>query len=232
MDEVRWLDWEGCRNVRDLGGLPTLDGRRTRPGALVRTDSVHHLTEAGWTAAWDHGVRTVIDLRHAREVDEAPPTVTPPAGVTTVARPVEDEADTAFVEHWGPQLATPHYYADALDRFAGRVGAVVTTVAAAPPGGVVIHCVIGRDRTGMVIAVLLHLLGVAPEVIAADHALSYQRVRGIHGDAEGDLHDGWEAAHAAALDDLLTGWDPGAYLRGAGVGDAELEAVRIRLLDG
>jgi len=51
--------------------LPTVDGGRTRSGALVRSDSPHRLTDAGWAAAWDHGIRTVIDLRHAHERDEA-----------------------------------------------------------------------------------------------------------------------------------------------------------------
>ncbi len=59
----RVLSWEGCLNVRDLGGHVTGDGRTTRFGAVVRADNVQHLTEAGWAALVDYGVRTIIDLR-------------------------------------------------------------------------------------------------------------------------------------------------------------------------
>src|SRR5207237_3157705 len=59
----RELAWEGCLNVRDLGGLPTEDGGQMRYGQVVRADSVRQLTDAGWKAVADYGVRTVVDLR-------------------------------------------------------------------------------------------------------------------------------------------------------------------------
>ncbi len=63
----RSLAWDGCFNVRDLGGLETASGRRTRHGAVVRADNVRRLTEAGWQAALDYGIRRVVDLRFAGE---------------------------------------------------------------------------------------------------------------------------------------------------------------------
>ncbi|CAN5719398.1 tyrosine-protein phosphatase [soil metagenome] len=228
MAEERWLEWDGCVNVRDLGGLPTAKGQQIRPGALVRADSTYKLTEAGWAAARDHGITTVIDLRHPREAEEQP--ITAPLEIAVVALPVEDQDDTAFVERWGAQLATPHYYPDALDRFADRVAAVVTAVAQAPPGGVVVQCVAGRDRTGMVTALLLSLAGVDPELIAADHALSYQRLPFLHGDHGPGLDDGWEADHAAALTTLLAGMDVASYLGDAGVTAPDVEALRARFV--
>ena len=230
MGEDRWLEWDGCVNVRDLGGLPTTDGGATRWGAVVRADSTHQLTATGWAAAWDHGIRTVVDLRHPREVDEHRPDCDRPTGFTVVHRPIEDEADLAFVERWGTELATPRYYADALDRFADRVGAAVIAVARAPEGGVVCQCVAGRDRTGLITAVLLDLVGIPAEAIAADHALSYEPMPGLHGTGEGFLAPGWEAEHAAVIGDLLDGWDVEAYLRGAGVTAADLAAIRARML--
>ena len=65
----RSLAWDGCFNVRDLGGLETASGGRTRRGVVVRADNVRRLTAAGWQAALDHGVRRVVDLRFE---DEAP----------------------------------------------------------------------------------------------------------------------------------------------------------------
>ena len=56
------LNWEGCLNVRDLGGLATEDGRRTRHGAVVRADNIRKLTDAGWRSLAEHSVRRIVDL--------------------------------------------------------------------------------------------------------------------------------------------------------------------------
>ena len=68
----RSLAWDGCFNVRDLGGLETASGGRTRRGMVVRADNVRRLTAAGWQAALDHGVRRVVDLRFENEVPGEP----------------------------------------------------------------------------------------------------------------------------------------------------------------
>jgi hypothetical protein len=65
---ARVLAWEGCHNVRDVGGLPTHDGRATRFGALIRSDMLCRLTDTGQQALFDHGVRTIIDMRTPDEV--------------------------------------------------------------------------------------------------------------------------------------------------------------------
>jgi len=68
----RHLDWEGCLNVRDLGGLPAAGGRVTRWGAVVRSGDPARLTPAGWAALRGHGIRTIVDLRNDDERDPAP----------------------------------------------------------------------------------------------------------------------------------------------------------------
>src|SRR5829696_10122271 len=94
MDDDRRLDWDGCTNVRDLGGLRTADGRLIRRGAIVRADALDRLSAAGWAALEAHGVRTVIDLRNddERGEDGAPR----PAGLTTVHLPLDGVEDTEF----------------------------------------------------------------------------------------------------------------------------------------
>ena len=66
------LVWEGCVNVRDLGGLPTEDGRRIREGVVVRSDNIRRLTDEGWRALEDHGIVRIIDLRWPEELDDDP----------------------------------------------------------------------------------------------------------------------------------------------------------------
>jgi hypothetical protein len=84
------------------------------------------------------------------------------------------DEDPAFGERWasGPQFATPLYYRPHLERFPERSARVIAAIAAAEPGGVLVHCVGGRDRTGQIAMLLLALAGVAPEAIAADYELS------------------------------------------------------------
>ena len=103
------LTWEGCSNVRDLGGLPTADGGETAYGAVVRGDCPDRLTAAGWEALAAHGIRTIVDLRNE---DELRPELVRPAGVTTVHEPLDGVEDTDFWDEWGtgPQFGTPLYY--------------------------------------------------------------------------------------------------------------------------
>ena len=173
----RDLTWDGCANVRDLGGLRTRDGRAIRHGALVRADALDRLSAAGWAALEAHGVRTVIDLRNDDELgtDLAPR----PAGLTTLHLPLDGIEDTEFWQDWHdrPEFGTPLYYRPFLDHFPERTAAVFTAIARAAPGGVAVHCGIGRDRTGLITILLLALVGVDIDGITADYALSEPRVQ-------------------------------------------------------
>ena len=163
MTDDRHLHWDGCANVRDLGGLRTGDGRQIRPGAIVRADALDRLSAQGWAALEAHGVRTVIDLRNDDELgaDIAPR----PAGLTTLHLPLDGVEDTAFWKDWHgrPEFGTPIYYRPFLDHFPVRTAAVITAIARAVPGGVAVHCGIGRDRTGLITILLLRLAGVGLE---------------------------------------------------------------------
>src|SRR5689334_8521216 len=93
MTGERDLFWDGCVNVRDLGGLG-----RIRHGAVVRMEAPTRLSAAGWAAAWDHGVRTIVDLRHA---EECRPDLAPrPAGIAAVRVPLDPIVGTPFYQHW------------------------------------------------------------------------------------------------------------------------------------
>jgi len=180
----RDLAWDGCLNVRDLGGHRTRDGGETRYDAVVRADSIRQLTDAGWAAAVDYGVRTVVDLRMDRELEEDPPAEVP---VDVVHVPFFDEDEEAFREVEAAAEAAPDYVAATrevylvfLERFRKNVAAAITAVARAPEGVVVVHCMGGKDRTGLVTAFLLHLAGVDDEQIAADYAVSEERLQPRH----------------------------------------------------
>jgi protein tyrosine phosphatase (PTP) superfamily phosphohydrolase (DUF442 family) len=174
----RDLDWDGCVNARDLGGLPTVDDGVTRRGALIRSEAVDRLTPAGWRALREHGVRTVIDLREDDELSAPGDGAAQRDGVETIHIPLDRIADDPeFWEDWmhGPQFGTPLYYRPFVERFPERIEQVLDAIERARPGGVLFHCVGGRDRTGLIAIAALAAVGVAPEAIADDYARAAER---------------------------------------------------------
>ena len=221
----RILAWDGCNNVRDLGGLSTCDGRETRLRAIVRSDSPARLTEAGWAALYAYGIRTIITLRtHGMVEDEL--NITPPyADIAVVQAAIEDFTDTEFVQQWVATdfWGTPLYYKDALRRWPERHTAVISAIAQAQPGGVVFHCIRGHDRTGIIALLLLALAGVTPDDIIADYALSPDPFR----------DELLEREHSSVRDAMLgtlAGFNVDSYLSMAGVSQDDLAAARKRLL--
>jgi protein-tyrosine phosphatase len=172
---TRRLAWEGCLNARDLGGYATTDGRQTRWGAVVRSDSLAALTPAGRADLAGYGVRAIVDLRLQSEIEEHP---------NPFAEPGDHGIAYTNVSMIDPAAGFPpdtytlaENYLWMLDRFGGFVAEVLASIAQAPPGGVLIHCAAGKDRTGLVSALLLGLAGVPAETIAADYALTAEYLR-------------------------------------------------------
>ena len=234
----RDLDWEGCFNARDLGGLRTVDGGKTRRRAVVRSESLDLLTPAGWSTLRAYGIRTIVDLRNDEEL--GPDAEPRPLGLVTVRVPLDDLPDAEFWERaWTDELdGSPLYYRPFLERKPERCASAVRAVARAGPGGVAIHCGGGRDRTGLVALLLLALVGVAPEEIADDYELSNERLPPFWAArGEGDQRPMIEAILARRntsarilLLELLASLDVEAYLLSASLGEADLAAVRARLL--
>jgi hypothetical protein len=242
----RILAWDGCVNVRDLGGLPLVNGGRSRMGAVVRADSLHELTPAGRRALAEHGVTKVIDLRHDDEradgrVASAPKRVVWISLLGQRGSPALREAAAAAQSEATDDDALGRYYVEVLERFAPNFAAVVDELPG-DGGGVVVHCAGGMDRTGLVAALLLDLAGVEREAIAGDYALSERHLRrralewaaAAPDDAERERRRRISRAPAAVMLrvlEVLHGRHGGAagYLRAAGVSDRQLARVRACL---
>ncbi|MGH3656584.1 MAG: tyrosine-protein phosphatase [Micromonosporaceae bacterium] len=170
---TRHLEWSGCRNVRDLGGIPVRGGRTTRHGALVRAESLHRLDPDGVRAVTEHGVGTILDLRSDWELGDD---THPFASSDRYRRipwidPVRDAERDPDAERTLADL-----YQGSLDRNTSQIATIVRAIAEAPVGAVVVHCRAGKDRTGLLVALLLDLVGVPREEIAADYAASEHRL--------------------------------------------------------
>jgi protein-tyrosine phosphatase len=231
----RHLEWEACWNVRDLGGLPVAGGGAIRDRVVIRGDSVDRLTKRGWRALVAHGVRTIIDLRNADELGSG--RAARPPEIETVHLPLDYAEARDFWDEWesGPQFATPLYYAPHLERFPERSARVLAAVAAAPPGGVLFHCAGGRDRTGQIAMLLLALVGVPDAEIAADYALSTERLRDNYsGHDDGEAVERFLAARGTTAPDVilstLAELDVGERMAAGGLSDAQVEALRARLV--
>jgi hypothetical protein len=234
---LRDVHWDGAVNARGFGGVAGL----IVPGRLYRMGRREWLTARGWQHAWEDGVRTVIDLRSAGEVGrrsgdpDVPASAT--AGFSLRNLPTEDQSDAGFMALCGPYLNSPRYYRDNLERWPEKFAAVTRAVIDAPPGGIVVHCAAGRDRTGMVSALLLSACGVPAEDIADDYAVAVRAMNERYltqpsprekPRSEQELRV-WLDSTRGHLLDLLSTLDAGEYLKAAGLGTAELAALTARL---
>ncbi len=221
----RILAWEGCKNIRDLGSLGTDEGRSTRLGALVRSDTPSRLTPAGWSALYAYGIRTIVTLRTDGMQEDELTVASPYPDLAVVQVAIEDVTDREFVEKWASTdlWCTPLYYADALQRWPERHAAAVRAIAQAQPGGVLFHCVRGQDRTGIITLLLLSLAGVRPEEILADYELSLDPERD-------EILEREHSSVQAVILGVLEGLNAEQYLQAGGASPDDLAAIRQRLL--
>ncbi|WP_148615427.1 tyrosine-protein phosphatase [Nocardioides rubriscoriae] len=205
----RALRWDGYHNVRDLGGLPTplaASGLTVR-GRLARGPRRELLTATGWDDLRAHGIRSIVDLRNADEVGMrvGDPAVTAEVrrGIEVVRAPTEDQSHEEFMRTCVPILDRPAYWAHNLRLLPDLIAGAVSAVARARPG-VLLRCAAGRDRTGMICALLLANAGVPVGAIADDYETSVRAMAGT------PAHAGSEDHHLA-----MTASEREAWIRGA-----------------
>jgi protein-tyrosine phosphatase len=243
---TRALAWEGCLNVRDLGGVPLAGGGLTRFGALLRADNVGRLTPAGWRSLSRHGVARIVDLRWPEERAEDPPRDlnVEVVHVSLLGRfdPSYSDDIDRYIEAGDPVGYWAAAYGRIVTRHRANFGAALAAIAGAPDGPVLFHCTAGRDRTGLISALLLRLAGAPVDEIAADYAQSEHNLapdaeRFISGasDEVGRRRRAFmQAAPADAMAQVLAGLeerygDVVSYMRAAGLADAQIGRLRSRL---
>ncbi len=241
------LRWDGCVNVRDLGGHPTEDGAETRFGEIVRADSVRELSNEGWVAAVEYGVRTVVDLRFHSELQVDPPGDLPVDVVHVSLLGDEDpqhrqHIDTISEAAENDVASKRAVYLEWLELFRPEFGRALAVVADAPGGGILVHCLVGKDRTGLVVALLLRLAGVGHGAIGRDYTASEQNLRAATerwvaeapNDRERARRRRSGSAPEEAMLEVLTELDrrygsARGYLTAAGVTPEQLDLVAKRL---
>jgi protein-tyrosine phosphatase len=240
---TRRLDWEGCVNARDLGGYRTAGGGETRWGAVVRSGSLAALTGAGRAALAGYGVRAIVDLRLPSELANHP---------NPFAEPGDHGIAYTNVSFIDPAAAPPDAvstlaedYLQMLERYRQGVAEALAAIARAPAdGAVLVHCAAGKDRTGLISALLLGLAGVPADTIAADYAMTAELLR----PRERQWLDGLDPEERAEREAMLARYAPTAevmlqvldglgeryggvepYLRSTGLSQDDLDRLRERL---
>jgi len=241
LPDDRRLEFEGCANIRDLGGLPGEDGRVVRRGLLFRSMTPEHMTPADVARARELGIALVIDLRGRRFKTSGALGEHPARRVTVGSRRSwrwDQEARIAF-QNAAPETALPQV----MDRLGRTFAAAVTHIARAE-GPVLYHCRLGKDRTGVLSALLLKVLGVSDADVIDDYLQSadeLERVRALLRQAGEPVTPPEDATrlvreppHREAMVALLARLEAegGAYafLRAQGVTRRDLLALKAKAL--
>jgi protein-tyrosine phosphatase len=197
-DLTRWIDLEGAVNVRDLGGLATVDGGTTRFGRVYRSDNLQGLTERDvGLLVGELKLRHVIDLRSTPEVNlegPGPLTAVPEVSIHHLTlfaeggRYTDVEADTIEADRVLPwqerddedlaELRVTGFYYGYLRERPDSILAALRALTG-DDGAAIIHCAAGKDRTGVVSALALEIAGATREAIVADYVATGDRLEGI-----------------------------------------------------
>lgn len=240
----RLVSLDGCVNFRDLGGWRTGDGRRVRRGLVFRSDALHRLTADDLARLRGAlGVRTLIDLRSSHEVtsEGCGPLAEPPTAYHHLPffdGPARDPGRAR------PEGGLAAIYL-AMLRFAQAPIARALETLAASPGAAVFHCAAGKDRTGVLSAVVLGAIGVVDSDIVEDYAYTrralpriLERLRAsqaydyVFTELPPETLHAEPATMEALLESVRAEWGSlRGYASAAGVGPGALDALAARLLE-
>lgn len=245
--QERHLILEGGFNVRDLGGYPTEDGHQTRWKTLIRSGNLDKLSPAGQQTLIDYGVKTIIDLRDGWEVERYPNVFAQAASVTyrhlpLIGYTMADREAQKKLE--GPDIEMHQFYTQYIAECQSRIGAIISAIADSD-GCTVFHCYAGKDRTGIVAALILSVVGVSEDIIAEDyhisetnvtHLLERRRALALARGLDTARLDHIYAAKPQTILTLLRGiteqyGDVRHYLELCGVSQGQLERLRERFVD-
>jgi protein-tyrosine phosphatase len=240
----RRIDLDGCHNFRDLGGYPTGDGRALRWRLLFRSDALHHLTPGAVARVRDElAIGDLIDLRSSLELRTDGRGLLGREPLRFHHLPLFDGSLIATAQQSDGFTLADRYFLMA-EMAKGPIARVISALAASPAAAVY-YCAAGKDRTGVVSAILLGLLGVRDEIIVADYAATQEnldaiidRLMATEGYRELLAVLPPETQHAApeTMIALLTKirdryGSMRGYARGIGVSDESLQRLESRLLE-
>jgi protein-tyrosine phosphatase len=239
------LKVDGVHNIRDLGAYPLAAGGSTHEKVLIRASGLDQVPAAAQQQIIDYGVQTIIDLRDEWEAERFPNVFAQSSAVQYVNLPLIGN-QLSQAEGWdtdNERFSHLHqFYWKLLDQCQAQIGAIIAAIAASPPA-TIFHCYAGKDRTGMIAALILGVVGVPDEIIAEDYAASSEPLSVLKAQWRSDAqHKGSDmallerdiASEAITMRNTLDYIRQhyggiAAYLRRCGVSDAQLDQLNSAL---
>jgi len=171
----RTLHVNGLVNARDLGGLRRLNGTVTPRGVFFRSENIDWVTPEGWEQLHAAGIRSVIDLRQKKERNKRAKKRPRWLHTEVIDLDVFDNSEFWKTYSGSGLVSTALYYLPHLEAMPERSVSALTAIVNAPPGGVLFHCMHGRDRTGMIAMLLLAAVATEPDEIVEDYLETVHR---------------------------------------------------------
>ena len=248
LDPRRHLKIEGTFNTRDIGGYATQDGRKTRWGRFLRSDSLHQLPVKSQQALLDYGIRTIVDLRKSGDMQKVPNVFFGSDKVTYYHQNLDGDMELRERESISESLGYVErrrwVYSVVLDKRQSQVRDTLCTLAAPDTLPALVHCAGGTERTGLITALVLGICGVPAETIAEDFGLSARlllpRYLEAHPEVSADDYT-WQdyqqqfcrpetmLAVLRDLDERHCGVE--GYARNIGVSQSEIDSLREALVE-
>ena len=241
----RRIELDGCVNFRDLGGYPTHEGRSLRWRKLFRSDALHALSPGDVICLRDeHLLTDIIDLRSSFELENEGRGLLASEAIGFHHTPLFDGDTRAGDRAAAERMSLGQRYLGLMEVAKERIAGVVSILAHSK-GSAVYHCAAGKDRTGVLSAVLMGALGVPDEMIVADYVLSAERIDLIiervmsmkgYEDTLKDMPEDTLHAKPESMEEVVSGvaeryGSMGGYLRDAGLPDGVIEALRANCLE-
>lgn len=241
--DLRILELGGSLNTRDLGGLPLARGGSTRFGVMLRSDALLTLGSADAERLARLPLSTVVDLRQPFERDRDPSALARHDGVIVheveVWQPIYD-GSVVPSDPWD----LSGLYVAALDH-AGAAFARALRLLVEAPGAALFHCTAGKDRTGLLAALVLESVGVPRDLVMADYVLTHDRIDALRerllvdAESRGIAREDFARLLGATPEIILPALEhlderyggASAYLSAAGVDEATMARMRDRLID-
>jgi protein-tyrosine phosphatase len=244
IDRSRDLDVTGFSNLRDVGGLPGPDGTHVVAHRLLRSDFPFTTNPSDLAPLHGVPVSVVVDLRDKFEKDNTPP-IFEEAGFTVAEAPIFAGSAESFVKK-GATLTDLYDYI--VTQCGTTVAKAVQDVVDTTSGAALVHCTAGKDRTGVIVALILSAIGVPRDAVVHDYTLTEPHLRGawlkrilatLGAFHQIDLTDRTEllvgspaSAIEAVLDKVESGWGGAAkYLEANGLAAGAIDTLKSRLLE-
>ncbi len=248
LDPRRHLEIEGSYNIRDLGGYATLNGRRTRWGRLLRSGSLHRLQDAAQEALLEYGLCTVIDLRTSKELQTRPNPFFSSEKVAYYHQNMEGDAGLRETENIPDALEVVERkrrtYLAILDECRSQVCATLSLLSLSETLPALFHCAAGRDRTGIIAALVLGICAVPAATIAEDYGLTARFLIDEHLEQNPEISADeftWQEYQRRscppetmlgvlqALEERYDGVE--GYVRDIGLSESQIESIREAMME-